>query len=103
MSECWKCQKPLPDGQVECEYGCRPVENLHNVDLRKPLSPEDVANALCAKVVLLTLQVQPDHAKITDPHAVEEFGKALERWLKLIARGYEESGLGHWCKKPEGL
>ncbi|HTB85998.1 MAG TPA: hypothetical protein VK742_20300 [Candidatus Sulfotelmatobacter sp.] len=22
MSNCWKCGKPLPEGQVECEYGC---------------------------------------------------------------------------------
>ena len=26
MSTCWKCEKELPDGQVECEDGCgRPV------------------------------------------------------------------------------
>lgn len=112
MSECWKCQRPLPEGQVECEYGCAPKgepaataegTSFQNIDLRRPLAPEDVAKACCAKMLSLTLLAQPDHAKIVSAADVKEFGEALERWLKLIARGYEESGLGHWCKRPEGF
>lgn len=22
MNTCWKCERTLPEGQVECEYGC---------------------------------------------------------------------------------
>lgn len=109
MSNSYKCGKELPAGQVECEYGCPPrgeppmVEGLHKVDLKKPLSAEDVVSACSANMTLLILMVQPDHDKILNEADVREFGAALQRWLKLIARGYEESGLSHWCKRPEGL
>ena len=50
MSSCWKCGRELPEGQVECEYGCGPIaieERALGAELK---TGDDAAEALARHV-----------------------------------------------------
>jgi hypothetical protein len=86
MNTCWKCGRPLAEGNTECEYGCAPrmseedarkfalcLERLakrRRVDWTKVQSLADV---LC---VLATLFGEAS----VDPHSIE--AEKLERFLE---------------------
>ena len=46
MSSCWKCGKELPEGQVECEYGCpesaRKLPTFAEAAAQKQVMPDHI-------------------------------------------------------------
>jgi hypothetical protein len=80
---CWKCGKTLPDGQVECEYGCGDPP----VDKRAGLN--------------LVITIFPDASKTETAEQQKGFNVALAKFGRMLAAALAESGLKNFCKPPK--
>ena len=63
MSNCWKCGKTLPEGQVECEYGCATVlQNIRPPQFEDLQAEAELAQELtCGLVQARSLAVHVDN------------------------------------------
>lgn len=82
MSSCYKCERELPDGQVECEHGC------------------DVKDGPTGGL-LLQIMIEPDAELIQDAQALAEYELALKRFTELLMKSLMVSGLSHFMKRPK--
>jgi hypothetical protein len=82
---CWKCEKELPEGQVECEPDCgaQPLNGLPNTNLT------DVP------VVCITITLNPDRV-----HADKEsYFKAVVEFNKMVTKAFAASGISEFAKE----
>jgi hypothetical protein len=84
MSSCWKCERTLPDGQVECEYGC-PVNGQP-----KKLPTFAAAAAAADEPRYLAIELGLDRQKIQN---TEAFNAAMAKFSELLGHALADSGL----------
>ena len=84
MPTCWKCEKELPEGQVECEPSCN-------------FAPEDRAE----KTLVIQLGICPRPEVMADIVQLAAFNAALEQFMSRVAYDFTKSGLATCCQPPK--
>jgi hypothetical protein len=84
MSSCWKCGRDVPEGQVECEYGCGdPVNDKVREGLMRLFRDSSVEidwnKVTCLADLIALLRVFYAEVRIVPGTAVYE---QLKRFLK---------------------
>ena len=93
MSSCWKCGKELPEGQVECEYGCgepaRKLPTFGEAAAQRQLVPDHI-------LVQVNLNLE---AIAANP---QKFETALVAFMTMLEQITMKSGLVEFAKpKPK--
>jgi hypothetical protein len=78
MSNCWKCGRDLPDGQVECEPVCGGVP--------------------AGDMLVINFSIVPDRKKLATPGGQMMFNRAMRDFMLAIAHSFSATGLNEFCK-----
>jgi hypothetical protein len=87
MSNCWKCGRGVPEGQVECEPVCGVSANA-----------DPIQAARNGNSYMVNFKFTPDPSKIQTPGEEMMFRRAFSEWMMSIARSFSRSGLNTFCK-----
>ena len=100
MSSCWKCGRPLPEGQVECEDDCQPQAYRELMAL-KPKLPTFQESAAARRPESIMIQVNLNVAAIAANPA--RFDIVMLKFMQELERITMSSGLHEFTQnKPPG-